>query len=119
MIKNGSSNSLKRKKLFKLKISKKFGQKNKNESNKSWVIKENYELNVSNKEDLINELNILKLEIISKKNIIQEKDNKILTLIKHNEKLSQNVEIINNKLKNILNNKLKEQSIKNNNYVFT
>ena len=82
-------------------------------------MKENYDLNISNKEDLINELNILKSEIISKKNILQEKDKKILILIKNNEKLSQNVEIINNKLKNILNKKLKEQSIKNKNYVFT
>ena len=40
------------------------------------MIKENDDLNISNKEDLINELNILKIEIKSKKILFKEKTRK-------------------------------------------
>ena len=73
------------------------------------TITENNDVNSLNKEDLINQLNYMNQKLISLENIIQQKDEKIFSLAKTNEKLTQNFEMINKALTDILDKKAKEQ----------
>ena len=101
-------------KKIKLKLAKKDVSENDNAKENISTIIENNDVNSLNKEDLINQLNYINQKLISLENIIQQKDKKIFSLAKTNEKLTQNFEMINKELTDILDKKAKEQLKKNN-----
>ena len=109
MLRNGSDIFNLNNKKLKLKLVKKENNENENETEKISKISENEDNNILNKEDLINQINNLKQKIISLETIIQEKDSKIFSLSKTNEKLTNNFEMINKYLTEILDKKARKQ----------
>ena len=114
MLRNGSDIFNLNNKKLKLKLIKKENNENENETEKISKISENEDNNILNKEDLINQINNLKQKIISLETIIQEKDSKIFSLSKTNEKLTNNFEMINKYLTEILDKKAQKQLRKKN-----
>lgn len=112
MLKNGSDIFNQNKKKFKLKIVKK--QNSENDILKETIRtiseeSENESNNNINNEDLLNQLNNLKQTIKDQEKIIQEKDTKITSLAKTNERLTYNFEMINKELTEILDKKANDQ----------
>jgi len=118
MLRNGSDIFNQKNKKFKLKIIKKENSENDKEKEKISTISEISENednnNNINNEDLINQLDYLKETIKNQEKIIQEKDNKISSLAKTNERLTYNFEMINKELTDIIDKKANEQLRKNN-----
>jgi len=114
MLRNGSDIFNLNNKKLKLKLVKKENNENENETEKISKISENEDNNILNKEDLLNQINNLKQKIISLETIIQEKDSKIFSLSKTNEKLTNNFEMINKYLTEILDKKAQKQLRKKN-----
>jgi len=117
MLRNGSDIFNQKNKKFKLKIIKKENSENDKEKEKISTISEiseNEDNNNINNEDLINQLDYLKETIKNQEKIIQEKDNKISSLAKTNERLTYNFEMINKELTDIIDKKANEQLRKNN-----
>lgn len=114
MLRNGSDIFNLNNKKLKLKLVKKENNQNEKETEKISKISENEDNNILNKEDLINQINNLKQKIISLETIIQEKDSKIFSLSKTNEKLTNNFEMINKYLTEILDKKAQKQLRKKN-----
>ena len=112
MLKNGSDIFNQNKKKFKLKIVKKQNSENDIEKETIRTISEeseNESNNNINNEDLLNQLNNLKQTIKDQEKIIQEKDTKITSLAKTNERLTYNFEMINKELTEILDKKANDQ----------
>ena len=114
MLRNGSDIFNLNNKKLKLKLVKKENNENENETEKISKISENEDNNILNKEDLLNQINNLKQKIISLETIIQENDSKIFSLSKTNEKLTNNFEMINKYLTEILDKKAQKQLRKKN-----